>query len=255
MYMYDFESPSTKPSTQHHIFYFAGGGFQSPPSKEHWKLCAELARRLKSCQVTVVSYPLAPHTPAAKALPMLQDWLRALASEIAAKGESMTLMGDSAGANIALTLGLWWAEHADPSEKSLLKNVFAISPPTDLRTCNPEIVEADRHDPILTAKLSADVGKAWADGMELDHPDISPLFADLSLLRTAGIKCHGVVGTYDVLAPDAVKFREACEKAGVTGEWLVWEGQMHCFPLTFSYGMSEGKQGMDWVVGVLERNT
>jgi acetyl esterase/lipase len=57
------------------------------------------------------------------------------------------------------------------------------------------------------------------------------------------------------LAPDAVKFRKACEKAGVTGEWLVWEGQMHCFPLTFSYGMSEGKQGMDWVVGVLERNT
>ena len=27
------------------IFYFAGGGWQMPPSPEHWKLCAELCHR------------------------------------------------------------------------------------------------------------------------------------------------------------------------------------------------------------------
>jgi acetyl esterase/lipase len=185
---------------------------------------------------------------------MLRDWLRAVASDIASKVESMTLMGDSAGGNIAIALGLWWADQADPQTEGILKNIFAISPPTDLRTCNPEIAEADKHDPVLTAKLSADVGKAWAAGKELDHPDISPLFADLSLLRTAGIKCHGVIGTYDVLAPDGVKFREACDKASVVGEWLVWEGQMHCFPLTFSYGVSEGEQGLEWILDVLKKN-
>lgn len=256
MYVYDFGTPDHISSTRHQLFYFAGGGFQSPPSSEHWKFCAELSNRLQGIyQVTLVSYPLAPKSPAAESLRLLQNWLRAVGMDAACKGDSVTLMGDSAGGNIAITLGLWWAEHIREHQiRSVVKNVFAISPPTDLRTNNPAIAEADKHDPVLTAKLSADVGKAWAAGMRLDHPDISPLFADLTLLRHADVKVHGVVGTYDVLAPDAIKFREACNEAGVSGQWLEWKGQMHCFPLTFSYGLSEGKQSKEWIVEVLKRN-
>jgi acetyl esterase/lipase len=48
--------------------------------------------------------------------------------------------------------------------------------------------------------------------------------------------------------------REKCNQAGVRGEWLDWEKQMHCFPLTFGYRLPEGVWAMEWILGVLERS-
>lgn len=69
----------------HTIYYFAGGGFRAPPSSEHWKFCAQLASALSlpplgnttiaeraetHARVVLVSYPLAPHSPARDSLPL-----------------------------------------------------------------------------------------------------------------------------------------------------------------------------------------
>lgn len=261
LYLYDFRADTSLshqvPSTSHHLYYFCGGSFQSPPSSDHWKLCTELCLQLRDqYRITVVSYPLAPNSPAAESLPVLQKWLQATMSEAASKHANVTLMGDSSGGNIALSLGFWWAASISKhSEGSTLKNIFAISPTTDLRNTNPDIKEADKHDPVLTIKASLDGHKKWAGAMPLDNAELSPIFSDPNLLRLHSIKVHGVVGTHDILAPDALKFREACSKAGVVGEWLEWKGQMHCFPLAFGYGLREAKAGKDWVVEVLRRNS
>jgi len=259
LYEYTFAAPTTTVKRAHHsLFYFAGGGFQSPPSSEHWKTCKELASRLAESgyAITIVSYPLAPNSPAPKSLPMLRDWLRERCAVAASHGESITLAGDSAGGNVVLNLGLWWAEEMSRSEMSNpVKQILAISPATDLRNDNPQIAEADKRDPVLSVGLTTDVGKKWAANWGVDHPEVSPnLSASIPALRNAGIKVHGVVGTADVLAPDALVFKDMCEKHGVTGQWLVWEDQMHCFPLAAVYGLSEGKAGRDWVIDVLQRN-
>ena len=73
-------------------------------------------------------------------------------------------------------------------------------------------------------------GKKWAANWGVDHPEVSPnLSASIPALRNAGIKVHGVVGTADVLAPDALVFKDMCEKHGVTGQWLVWEGMFQVY--------------------------
>lgn len=112
---------------------------------------------------------------------------------------------------------------------SPLKQVFVISPATDLRNQNPGIAEADRRDPVLSVGLTTDVGKVWAGAWGVDHPEVSPNMVDVSVLRRAEVLVHGVVGTADVLAPDALVFKELCEKSGVSGEWLVWEGKLSSF--------------------------
>ena len=264
IYLYKFIANSTQPvsaemrkgSASHHIFYFAGGGFQSPPSSEHWKFCTEICTQLRDLyEITLVSYPLAPNSPASESLPALRNWLRFTVSEAALKGTNMTLMGDSAGGNIALSLGFWWASNvSNHNARSSIKSIFVISPVTNLRNENQSITEANKHDPVLTVKLTSDVGKQWASNMPLDHADVSPIFSDPSLFKKADIRVHGVVGTHDVLAPDAIKFREACNQSGVVGEWLEWKGQMHCFPLAFPYALPEGKRGKEWVLAVLRRN-
>lgn len=243
---------------QHRLLYFAGGGFQSPPAKEHWKLLAEPATQLSDLHtVTLVSYPLAPRSPAADSLPQLHILLQRFLDETTASGGSVTLVGDSAGGNVALSLALHYATQLNEGEPGghyhSLKNVLVISPPTDLRNANPDVAVADRRDSVLCTALIESVARAWAGDWPRDRPQLSPILGDIGALWTAGLRVHGVVGTYDVLAPDAVAFRKRCQEKGAKGEWLEWKGQMHCFPLAFAYGLPEGKRGKAWVVDMLKR--
>lgn len=259
--LYDYTPPGftakeyNKPN--HSLLYFAGGGFQSPPSKEHWRFCASLCVALgESYAISIVSYPLAPNNPAAESLPALREMLVQLFKKASKDKGSVTLMGDSAGGNVALSLAFAYAKRLmeEGARPGILKNVMVISPPTDLRNENPAINEADRNDPILSKDLIESVAAAWAGNSSRDSPELSPLLDDVSAIKSAEIKIHGVIGTYDVLAPDALKFRELCEREGIPGDWMIWEKQMHCFPLAACYGLHEGKVARDWVIDVLRRN-
>lgn len=159
IHTYRYPSPEV---TKHNIYYFAGGGFQSPPSSEHWKTCKELAARLADVgySVTLISYPLAPNSPASKSLPIMRKWLQDTCTLAIERVEDITLAGDSAGGNVVLNLGLWWAEEISKSSgRNPLKQILAISPATDLRNENPAIKEADTRDPVLSIGLTTDVGE------------------------------------------------------------------------------------------------
>ncbi|KAM0171283.1 hypothetical protein ACHAPC_008555 [Botrytis cinerea] len=270
-YIYTFSplsTPPPSPSTQQKpqavldkLYYFAGGGFRSGALKEHWSLCAELCKKLPEYEINIVSYPLAPSSPAAHSLPLLRKFYDALAEQAKREGYRITLMGDSAGGNIALVLGLYgatcWLRDAGPEGAGNvcpLRNVMVMSPPTDMRNTNPGIDAIDAHDPILSRAVITEVAERWRQDIPAEDPTVSPLLADLSVFKRAGVQVDGVVGLYDCLAPDSVEFRKKLEKEGVKGEWLEWDKQMHCFPLTFSYKISEGVFGKDWIIDVLRRN-
>lgn len=242
MRFYDFTPPGLTHKEynrpKHILLYFAGGGFQSPPAKQHWafldRCCSELSA---SYAISLVSYPLAPNSPAEASLDALRRILSKVIKDAEKEKGSVTLAGDSAGGNVALSLAFSYAkghiekgatskvqtedstttnvqteenaitkvqiEEGDIS--SILKNVLVISPPTDLRNQNPAIDQADRHDPILTKELIESVAVAWAADMSRDSSELSPLLDNFSAMKEAGIKIHGVIGLRDVLAP--VKMR------------------------------------------------
>ncbi|KAK4943976.1 hypothetical protein LTR10_016496 [Elasticomyces elasticus] len=272
---------------KHRVYYFCGGGFQSPPSNEHWRFITQVTKDLAESQgqhreveITVVSHPLAPASPAADALPVLRKWLASALVDANKAGDTVALMGDSSGGNIALSLGFWAVENykAPIASGSVhdglpLISVFVISPAVDLRNVNPGIGEADMHDPVLTVGLTSQVARAWTGNvdskgsvpgmpvaMEMSDPVVSPLLQSeemFGLLRDRGVSVHGVVGTHDVLAPDALELMRKCERLGMRGEWLVWDGQMHCFPLAGGgeiVGLREGKEGRRWVDEVLRED-
>ena len=256
VYLYDLIVHGEKRRPTHRMYYFHGGGFQTEPSKDHWKLCAEFAQQLSATHdVTVVSYPLAPSSPAAEALPVLKALLRALVKDAADDNKHLVLAGDSSGGNIALCLGFYWAtEIASTSMLPAPISVFAMSPAVDLTHSNPDIDEVDRHDPLLRKDMCEKIGVTWAGTLPKDSPEVSPLFGNFDALRMAGVKVHGLIGTYDNLAPDDIGFYKALSQHGIEGEWLEWKGQMHCFPLAFSYGIRECKEGKDWIIDVLRRD-
>jgi acetyl esterase/lipase len=174
-------------------------------------------------------------------------------------GERVTFMGDSSGANIVLCLILeaLRQEAEDPTMERTPRpiSIMVISPSTDLTRNNPDIEKLRKFDPLLSPELIKETARAWhADDVDPADRIVSPINADISLLAKSGIKVHGITAGYDVLSPDGVIFRNKCSEHGVQGEWLHWEKQMHCFVLTAPYHLSEGKQGLEWLIDVIKRD-
>lgn len=76
----DFALPQNAKRPRHkQVYYFAGGGFQSPPAEQHWRFCADLAYRMtkeydQPTTVSLVSYPLAPRNRIGSAFDALEKW-------------------------------------------------------------------------------------------------------------------------------------------------------------------------------------
>lgn len=136
--------------------------------------------------------------------------------------------------------------------------VLIICPSVDARRENVEIEKIQEKDPILIADESKQQAEDWAGNWSLDDERISPAVNHtgkdnlVELLAEKGVKVHGVTAGYDILSPDAKLLRERLEKGGVQGQWLQWEKQMHCFPLAWFYGLPESKEGLHWIINILQ---
>lgn len=278
---------STGPARKRkHIYYFAGGGFQNVASEDHWKLCAHLCHTMTSrghpTTVSLVSYPLAPSSPASVTLPMLELFyyeilpstppssyvgppqtngngnahephlaLTRTKTRYFVPDEEIIFAGDSAGGNIALSLVL--NVLAQNPRARVPSRIFLMSPVVDMRNVNPAMAATDKNDPLLSKRFVEDVARKYC-GDNTDPADarVSPLLRDVTVLARRGITVDGVIAGYDVLGPDARLFREKCQAQGVTGEWLEWDKMIHCFPLAFSYKfLPESNEAIEWIIGRL----
>ena len=95
----------------------------------------------------------------------------------------------------------------------------------------------EKDDPILHIPFVDGSANKWRGDWDAADPRVTPITADLSPLARRGVQVHGVVGRYDISSPDAILFGMKFEKAGVPGEWLDWDKQMHCFPMARSFGL------------------
>ena len=257
-WLYTFRNLSkAKAEARHRIYYFAGGGFRGLPEKEHWTLCSDLSSMLPDYEISLVSYPLVPNSPASTALPHLERLCDALVELSKRENFRITFFGDSSGGNIAIVLGLyvatWYLKNAS-NGPCPVEAIMAMCPATDMRNENPDIDVVEAHDPILSRKVITEVADGWRAELPASDPRVSPVLADLSVFKRAGIKVDGVTAGYDTLTPDAIKFREKLAECGVDGDWLQWEKQMHCFPLLSAFHVHEGTEGKKWLVDVLKKN-
>ncbi|KAF1967316.1 esterase/lipase [Bimuria novae-zelandiae CBS 107.79] len=258
--VYDMESKelSTEEGKKR-IYYFCGGGWQSPPSMQHWGMCSRMAQDVPGTTVSLVSYPLAPNNPAPEAFPWLMRFYREIMDRAEEVGEKVILAGDSSGGNIVLSLILE-ALQADDEEamQSEIKcrphpvAVFATCPSTDLTRNNPDIKKLEKKDPMLRFKFVKSTAEAWRGDWDPADRRVTPINANISLLAKYGIHVHGITAGHDILSPDGIIFRKKLEENGVSGQWLHWEKQMHCFVLTYPYGLREAKEAIDWVMDVLK---
>jgi len=244
-------SSSEKERPTKQLFYFAGGSWQTPPSKEHWALCAEFAKQLPDTRVSIISCPLAPNSPAPVSMPQLLKCYTVMMQEAKTAGQRVVFAGDSSGGEILLCLTT--NALAENKKAHTPVALIEICPSIDLRQENPEQQAIEKNDPILRVASSRKYADTWRGEWENTDPRINPLFADLASLARANVKVHGIVGGHDILRPDALILRDKLGEAGVEGEWLDWDKQMHGYPLTFSYGLNNGKEAKDWILELIKK--
>jgi len=204
--------------------------------------------------VSMVSYPLSPENTAPTTIPMVLDYLKIILKEAQTTKTKVTIAGDSAGGNIAICVVL---ELLKQDPQALVPTaVFLMSPAVDLAHENPGLKKVEKIDPLLRLKAVKDIGKAYAGEWDVASDSrVSPIHAqNLADLRERDVAVYGLTSSADILAPDAVIFRDRLLKEGVMGRWLEWEGCMHCWALMAGYGgfCNEVRGALCWIIEALQ---
>lgn len=216
----------------HRIMYFVGGGFRLPPSTHHWRFMRRLLDSISDDTIiSMVSYPLAPENTAPTTIPLLLNYFKVILEEAKSTQTKVTIAGDSAGANIAVSLVLEMLKQ-DP-QALVPVAILLISPAVDLAHENPGLKKVERIDPLLRLKVVKDIGRAYAGDWDVATDSrVSPIHAqNLGDLKDRNVAVYGLTSSADILSPDAVIFRDRLLKEGVMGRWLEWEGKKPLFLL------------------------
>lgn len=203
------------------ILFVHGGSYVSGFDAFHITFLTRLANRL-GVNILAPDYNPAPYGTAADAfrqITALYTQFRELNPH-----EKVILMGDSAGAGMALGLALDWAAKKIPAPEGII----AVSPWVDVNLSNPEIEAYTERDPMLVADTLRIDAREWADAWSMSDPRISPAFGDLKLLKDSQVTIF--VGTDEILFPDVTDFATCLTSAGVRTKLHVGEKMIHDYP-------------------------
>ncbi|MCG8670756.1 MAG: alpha/beta hydrolase [Pseudomonadales bacterium] len=203
------------------VLYLHGGGYIACSPITHRNLTTRLVRYAQS-RVLAINYRKSPEYPYPYALDdaiHAYEWL--LSQGIHPK--DIVIAGDSAGGNLTLVTLLEIRDRNLP----LPAGGACLSPWTDL-TCKGDSIKFNRgNDPMIPSRRVRHAAKMHANGMPLDDPRLSPIFADLEGLPPLLIH----VGDNEVLLSDSTRFAAKAKTSGVDVELKVWQNAPHVFQL------------------------
>jgi monoterpene epsilon-lactone hydrolase len=221
------------------VLFAHGGGFTLGSVDSHGHVAAWLARAVKR-PVVIFDYRLAPEHP----FPAALDDYRAMfnwAMDQSGTPARIGLAGDSAGANLSLSL----VANGDVPRPAA---IAALSPSTDLAGYLAL-------DPDAIADKSVDAGSI-AEGFRLylgtapaDHPRASPNFADLSGLPPTLMQ----LAEGEVFAPGALDFAARAKATGAQVEVDIWPEMMHDWHW-FAPRLPEARAALDQAGAFLARH-
>ncbi len=243
-------------TTQSLVVNLHGGGFvYGNLTSADW-LCGNVAGR---AAVTVVSvdYRLAPEHPAPVPYEdslAAATWLVEHAEELDVDPAHVTVMGESAGGNLAALVALAGRDRArtDPGWPGFERQIL-IYPATDLTLSSASVAELA--DAPMLRRTSLDwygrryLPQGLPSSLAFDDPRISPIFApdhrDLppTLVIAAG---------QDPLRDDALRYADALRRGGVEVRTVLYPEAIHGF-VSIPLFEPAAREALDEIVAELAR--
>lgn len=160
-------------------------------------------------------YRMPPSAPFPAALDDLMALYRAAIDAVGA--HRVVISGTSGGGNLAAGLLVRAKDEGLPMPAALV----LLTPEVDLTESGDTFATNDGIDSVLGSLMT--VNRLYANGEDLRHPYISPLFADLTGFPPTFLQS----GTRDLFLSNTVRMHRALLKAGVAAELHVFEAMPH----------------------------
>ncbi len=205
------------------LLYLHGGSYTMGSPRSHRHLAHAIAAAAEA-SVLVLDYRRSPEAPFPAAIDDAVAAYRYLL-DLGTAPVRIALVGDSAGAGLAIALLQRLRQHGDPMPAAMA----CLSPWADLSCQAPSHASRAGRDPLLrTADLRA-MASLYLGGVGVDHPLASPAFADLAGLPPVLIQ----VGSEEILLDDAIMLAARARAAGVATVLQEWPGMFHVWQYYF----------------------
>jgi acetyl esterase/lipase len=231
-----------KQPSQVHVIYLPGGAYVMEATSFHRQFALKLAQKY-GLSVSLVNYPKAPEHTYRTAHSVLQSIFLQLQDKYA--DQKFRLLGDSAGGGLALA---FLQSLRDQNAPSLPDRTVLISPWLDLSMSHSQIPDYIERDLILPLDGLEHAARLFAGGEDLKHPQLSPLFDDLSGLGEIQL----IFGTEELFYPDCLVLIDKVQNVpGTKVDWQIGENLIHAWPI---FPFSESKPAQDRIASFLLGN-
>jgi acetyl esterase/lipase len=222
------------------ILYCHGGGYTSGNLGYSRPLSSKLSQAT-GWETLCFEYRLAPEHPYPAAVEdALKVWDYLMYQGYGAR--DVTVVGDSAGGNLALVL----LHRLKAAGRQLPGHLVLLSPWTDMTASGASYTQRAQLDPSITKEYIYAVRKAYAGNEPLDSPMLSPLFGDFTGFPPTLIQ----VGSCELLYSDAEQLQKRMAKAGVFCRLEEWAEMWHVFQM---YPIKRAGEAMDHIGAFLQR--
>lgn len=208
-----------KSPTQKVILYLHGGAWTNQPLNLHWWFMDKMAQALQA-KVVAPIYPKVPHYSYKDTYPKILNVYKEMLDTVESPHQ-LTLMGDSAGGNIALGLAHLLKMEQLPQPK----DIILLSACVDMSLSNPLIRDYAEKDPMLALEGMEVITSIWRADKQTNDPLISPIYGDFKGLG----KITHFIGTHEALYPDAIKLDEKGTEQGMEIKTFVYPEMLHVF--------------------------
>ncbi|GAA1463184.1 alpha/beta hydrolase [Williamsia maris] len=201
------------------VLYLHGGAYIAEIAPQHYGFISRLVDA--GIRVDVPIYGLAPHHTAVQAYDLIASVYRRLLADT--DPVQITVMGDSAGAGLALG----FVQQSPDLGLPLPGHVVLVSPWLDATLSNPEVVAVERRDPWLSSVGLREAARVWAGDLPLDDPRVSPIRGSTRGLPPVDIWC----GTRDLFLPDVLALTRDILDGGGRARLTQCAGAIHVYPV------------------------
>jgi monoterpene epsilon-lactone hydrolase len=216
------------------ILYLHGGAFAFGSSKTHRALMGHLAR-LTKCEILAPNYRL---TPEFKYPAGLDDCEKVYTRMLEMyPNKKIIVMGDSAGGNLSCAL----TERCISKNIQLPSKLALMSPWLDLRINSESAKLNQAADSVFNQKDLRSYADLYADGTEMETPEISPLQSkNLSSYPPVLLQ----VATNELLFPDSEIFAKKLQEAQVNVRFQASDKLFHSWQVFPDY-VSEAMKSLE----------
>ncbi|MCM2285520.1 MAG: alpha/beta hydrolase [Desulfobacula sp.] len=224
------------------ILYVHGGGFIAGSIHSHQDLASRIAKACDA-KALIFNYRLAPEHPFPEGLTDVRtayEWLTRKYENT----HDIVLVGDSAGAGLALSLLSTLLSDRYP----LPVCSVLISPWINLDCDRLSRSENKDKDPMLSMDILKKTADLYTD-KPLSHPLISPVRNDFTGITPVLIQA----GENEILLDDSKLLAEKLRAAGAVADLEIWEDMFHVWHYFARY-LSEARQAIQGIGTFVRRH-